>query len=105
MNKQAKIRKLRNELIDKQKLGWSPNTVEAMEKKFVNILTDTLWCIDGHGKTLMSHNTAIPSLFSRFSGFNKRESHGQEKSLETTTTKLLTFSKNFFSISEEPWLS
>ena len=45
----------------------------------------------------------FPVFFSRFSGFNKPESHGHKRK-PMEAAKLRTISKSLFSLSEEPWL-
>lgn len=34
--------------------------VDSSGKNFINALTDVLWCIDGHEKTLASRACSIP---------------------------------------------
>lgn len=99
--------KLKNKFIDflnEEGVGWSADCVETTGKKFVGVMTDILWYLDGHEKTLMDRGITVPSLFAGFSGFNKPESHGHKR-IPMEATKLRTFSQNLFSISEEPWLS
>ena len=72
---------LRNSVIDFLKdsnLGWSAAYVKVCGDRFVEILTETLWYLDGHRSTLDARCLSLPSLFSRFSGFNKPESHGHK---------------------------
>ena len=91
--------KLKNKFIDfldEQGLGWSPDAVET-GKKLVDVLTDVLWYIDVHENTLMSRNITIPSLYARFSGFNKPESPGHKR-IPMDASKLRTFSQNLLII-------
>ena len=58
--------KLRNQFIDlleEQKLGWSNDTVESTGKKFVNVLTDILWYVDGYEQTITTTHDVHQSLF------------------------------------------
>ena len=45
----------------------------------------------------------LPVFYSRFSGFNKPESHGHKRK-PMEAAKLRTISKSLFSLSEEPWI-
>ena len=60
-------------------LGWSAAYVKACGDRFVEILTEALWYLDGHQSTLDARCLSLPSLFSRFSGFNKPESRGHKR--------------------------
>ena len=91
-------------LLDEQGLGWSPDSVETTGKKFVDVMADVLWYLDGHEKTLMDRGIAVPSLYAGLSGYNRPESHGHKR-IPMETTKVRTLSQNLFRISEEPWLS
>ena len=67
-------------------------------------MTDVLWYVDGHEKTLASRNIVVPDALTGFSGFNKPESHGHKR-IPMEASKLRTFSRDLFSMSEEPWLN
>ena len=90
--------------LDEKKLGWSADVVETTGKKFVGLMTDVLWHVDGHEKTLTGRNVVVPSVFAGFLGLNRPECHGHKR-YPMEAIKLRTYSTNLFSISEEPWLN
>ena len=92
------------ELIEQKQLGWSASHVDMTGRKFVDLLTDVLWYIDGCHKTLEGRRLSVPHVFSDICGFNKPESHGHKR-VPMEAIKLRTFSTSLFKIGEEPWLS
>ncbi len=86
------------EWLEQKNLGWSTAYVDSYGLKYIELLPEILWYLDGHTKSLEGRSLAIPSLFADFSGFNKPEQHSH-KSTPMEATKLRTYSSNLFSIS------
>lgn len=59
--------------LEKKEVGWSHDRVSTFGFKFVQILTDTLWYIDGPHQTLQNRACQIPNEFKEFQGYNKPE--------------------------------
>lgn len=92
------------ELLEQKKLGWSSSHIDTTGRKFVDLLTDVLWYIDGCHKTLEGRRLSVPHVFTELCGFNKPESHGHKR-VPVEATKLRTFATSLLKISEEPWVS
>ncbi len=68
--------KLFNDLVGLVKeLGVQWRDPNAYATPFLKKLCETLWYIDGHHRTLSEHAPEVPSLFSRFNGYNCPEKH------------------------------
>ena len=86
-------------LLEQKQLGWSAPYVDTTECKFVDLLTDALWYLDGRHKTFESRRLLVPHIFCDISGFNKPESHGH-KQVPMEATRLRTFATCPFRINE-----
>lgn len=67
--------KLYNDIISflsESQLGWI-NDPAQYGKPFVTELCNVLWFVDGHHGVLSSRSCPIPSLFTRFNGYNRPE--------------------------------
>ena len=65
------------DLLEEQKLSYSPAEAESSGQNFVKMLTDCLWHIDGHHDTLKKQSCPVPPIFGPFTGYNmpKRSKH------------------------------
>ncbi len=92
--------KMKNKVIDlleQKQLRWSSSYVDTTGRKFVDLLTDVLWCLDGCHKALEGRRLSVPHVFSEISGFNKPESHAHKR-VPMEATRLRTFSTSLFKI-------
>ena len=95
--------RMKNRLIQvlkEKELGWSADCVKTTGVKFVELMTDVLWHVDGQGKT-QSHNS-LP-VFRVIWLQQTRKSWAQAHTY-MEVSKLRTYSMNLFSISQEPWM-
>ena len=96
-NKMTSPRTARDELensiinfLKDNNLGWSAAYVKACGDRFVEILTEVLWYLDGHQNTLDARCLSLPSLFSRFLVLTN-QSHGHKrKPMEATKLRTIT---------------
>ena len=98
--------RLRNtiiDLLDRKRVGWTAAYVQTTGNRFVELLTDVLWYLDGHTATLEGRRLSVPGLFSDLTGFNKPESHGHTRA-PMEASKLCTYSGALFRTTEEPRL-
>ena len=61
------VRALRN-----RNIFW-PLDLSASADKFVSIMTEVLWYIDGHHEQLSERSTPVPNFFIQFQGYNRPE--------------------------------
>ena len=92
------------ELLEQKQLGWSSSHIDTTGCKFVDLLTEVLWYIDGCHKTLEGRRLSVPHVFSEICGYNKPESHGHKR-VPMEAMKLRTFATSLFKISEKPSIS
>ena len=59
------------DLLEQKRLGWSASYVTTTGRKFVDLLTDVLWYLDGCHKTFEGRRLSVPHIFCDISGFNK----------------------------------
>lgn len=74
--------KLKNDVIswlEKNKVGWSKDLAQTQGNKFVNILSNILWDIDGNHSTLASRGYGVPAILTQFEGYNKPEMRKRKK--------------------------
>ena len=58
--------------LEVKKVGWSTDCV-TLGARFVDVITDTLWYIDGHHDTIRSRACSVPADFNNFQGYNRPE--------------------------------
>ena len=77
-----KLNALKNkfrEFLVKNSVGWSEDALKKYGSSLINVVSDTLWYIDGHHETLKRQGCSIPVEFSHFQNFNTPESHGHKR--------------------------
>ena len=47
-------------LLEKMKVGWTPDAVDSIGERFVKQLTSTLWYLDSHHQKFSSRNIHLP---------------------------------------------
>lgn len=57
-------------LLGELKVGWSPDIVGSAGEDLVRKLSTTLWYLDCHHQDFKNQGTTIPTIFSRFQGYN-----------------------------------
>ena len=92
------------DLLEQKQLGWSASYVDTTGRKFVDLLTDVLWYLNGCHKSLEGRRLSVPHIFCDISGFNKPESH-DHKQIPMEATRLRTFVTCLFSINKELWIA
>ena len=81
--------------------------------KCLSTLTDVLWYIDGMHDTLNERSCKVPTVFNKFTGYNKPENHRHRKRVchSMSREELLSHSRALFAClsnpfwSREKWLS
>ncbi len=108
--------KLFNDVIDflvEHKLSYSPAEAESCRKKLVNVLTDCLWHVDGSHDTLKAQSCPIPTIISRFGGYNTPEhsKHRKRNTSNLSSDTLKALSRSLFPLlhrnywKRTPWLN
>jgi len=92
------------ELLQKEKLGWSPDTVTSVGGNFVKGLSDCLWTLDPHHEQFASRACHIPSIFSEFKGFNDwvKKKHKKPQISQTVLEKHISTLSDYLM---HPWFS
>ena len=93
--------------LEKNDLGWSYESVQSQGGRFVNILTDVLWYIDGHHETLKARACQVPAEFEMFVGFNtpEKSKHRKKEHSNLERGMLNSYSEQLAEITLQPWMS
>ena len=88
------------DLLDEQKLSYSPAEAESSGQNLVRVLTDCLWHIDGHHETLEKQSCPVPPIFGPFTGYNlpERSKHRKRTIANLSSDTLKSLSRSLFSI-------
>lgn len=92
-----------NGLVDmfkENQLFLSHSECQSFGNNFISILTDVLWCIDGHHDTFKMQSLAIPDVFQVFSGYNlpERSKHRKRTIANLSGVHLRSLSQSMFGL-------
>ena len=87
------------ELLEQKQLGWISSYINTTGRKFVDLLTEVLWYIDGCHKTLEGRRLSVPHIISEICGYNKPEIYSHKR-VPIEAMKLCTFATSLFKIGE-----
>ena len=92
-------------MLEEKELGWNHWSVSSEGENFVNILTECLWCLDGHHSTLKDRCIEIPSAFQHLQGYNKPEAskHRRKDATNLDASKLDAYSSSLNKLLLQPW--
>ena len=93
--------------LEENKVGWSIDRVNTLGAGFVDVITDTLWYIDGHHDTLHSRSCSVPADFREFQGYNRPEltKHRRRLAENMCSGMLNSYSLRLNECLMQPWFS
>ena len=88
------------DLLEEQKLLYSPAEAESSGQNLVKMLTDCLWHTDGHHDTLKKQSCPVPPIFGPFTGYNmpERSKHRKRTTSNLSLDILKAVPRSFFSL-------
>ena len=92
-------------MLQTRHLGWNHWSASSDGESFVNILTDSLWYLDGHHQAFDDHSCNIASNFQSFQGYSRSEGskHRCRDVTNLSAGTLDAFSSSLNKLLLQPW--
>ena len=90
--------------LDGLKVGWRPDIVDSVGKRFVSVLQRTLWYLDAHHQKLADRAVHLPPRLLKFTGYDDFRSK-KKKPPRLTTKGLNEHIEGLCAFLLEPWLN
>ena len=103
MNKKSCLKDDFLAFLKERNFGWSQVQLSSHGLPFINIVCEALWTVNGHHAVLNSRSCAVPSMLSKFQGYNCPEQHRHVKA-SLNSLILDSLSKQLLSTSQQLWM-